>query len=154
MLRAVRLTLGTTWSGTGCRQSKVASLPEAGWDDERPRVWSVLQPSRRAGRHERGHRPDGGDRRVARTRLVVDGVTVTVSTVHLVFDHQYSDGPPLIFETMVFGIADDNPQWRYSTEEEAKLGHQKVVELLRLRVPDGLGVADWLRTAIASPYDE
>src|SRR5664280_1864063 len=80
MSRAVRLTLGTTWSGTGCRRSNVASLPEAGWDDERPRVWSVLQPSRRAGRHERGHRPDGGDRRVARTRLVVDGVTVTVST--------------------------------------------------------------------------
>jgi hypothetical protein len=62
--------------------------------------------------------------------------------------------PPLIFETMVFGIAGYEPQWRYSTEEEAKLGHQKVVELLRLRVPDGLGVADWLRTAIASPYDE
>ena len=95
-----------------------------------------------------------GDRHVGWTRLVVDGVPVTVSTVHLVFDHQYSDGPPLIFQTMVFGIADDNPQWRYSTEEEAKLGHQKVVELLRLRVPDGLGVADWLRTAIASPYDE
>jgi hypothetical protein len=84
-----------------------------------------------------------GDRHVARTHLVVDGVPVIVSTVHLVFDHQYSDGPPLIFETMVFGVADDNPQWRYSTEEEAKLGHQKVVELLRLRVPDGLGVAGY-----------
>jgi len=70
--------------------------------------------------------------------------------VHLVFDHQWADGPPLIFETMVFGIAGCEPQWRYSTEEEAKLGHQSVVELLRSRVQDGLGVADWLRNAIAS----
>jgi len=55
---------------------------------------------------------------------------------------------------MVFGIADYEPQWRYSTEEEAKLDHQRVVELLRSRVQDGLGVADWLQTTIASLHDE
>jgi hypothetical protein len=54
---------------------------------------------------------------------------------------------------MVFGIADDNPQWRYSTEEEAKLGHQKVVELLRLEGARR-SRGSWLRAAIASPYDE
>jgi hypothetical protein len=43
----------------------------------------------------------------------------------MVFDHQWADGPPLIFETMVFGIADYQPQWRYSTEDEAKLGQPR-----------------------------
>jgi hypothetical protein len=95
-----------------------------------------------------------GDRHVGWTRLVVDGIPVTVSTVHMVFDHQWTDGPPLIFETMVFGIADYAPQWRYSTEEEARLGHQRVVEALCSRVQDGPGVADWLQAAIVSPYDE
>jgi hypothetical protein len=37
------------------------------------------------------------DRRVDRTQVDAD---VSVSTVHLVLDHSFGDGPPLIFETM------------------------------------------------------
>lgn len=62
--------------------------------------------------------------RVARTELFGG---VMVSTVHLVLDHQYGDGPPLIFETMVFGGPLDQMQERYSTEEQALQGHVKMV---------------------------
>ena len=50
---------------------------------------------------------------------------VMVSTVFLGLDHNYGDGPPLIFETMIFGGPLDQWQDRYSTEEEAKLGHER-----------------------------
>lgn len=51
---------------------------------------------------------------------------VAVSTVWLGLNHQFGDGPPLIFETMVFGGDHDDEQWRYSTEVEALAGHAEV----------------------------
>lgn len=54
---------------------------------------------------------------------------VRVSTVHLVIDHSFGDGPPVIFETMIFGGEHDKEQWRYSTLDEAREGHQRAVEL-------------------------
>lgn len=54
---------------------------------------------------------------------------VTVSTVHLVIDHGYGDGPPLIFETMIFGGQHADEQWRYSTREEAEDGHHRACEI-------------------------
>ena len=54
-----------------------------------------------------------------------------VSTVWLGLDHQFGEGPPLIFETMVFGGDLDQHQWRYSTEAQAVEGHDRVVTLLR-----------------------
>lgn len=53
-----------------------------------------------------------------------------VSTVHLVIDHSFGDGPPIIFETMVFGA--DGDEWgdycdRYATEAQAREGHTAVV---------------------------
>jgi hypothetical protein len=70
---------------------------------------------------------DFGSRRVDKTDVSED---VSVSTVHLVIDHAWDDGPPLIFETMIFGGEHD--QWcdRYSTEEEAQAGHNAVVAWL------------------------
>jgi hypothetical protein len=68
-----------------------------------------------------------------------------VSTVFLGLDHQFGKGPPLIFETMVF---DDNHshEWfgtehkldigheiecrRYSTRDDAMIGHEKCVRIL------------------------
>ncbi len=53
-----------------------------------------------------------------------------VSTVFLGVDHEWFDGPPLIFETMVF----PNRWWtdyfldRYSTEAEALRGHERTVQ--------------------------
>lgn len=43
-----------------------------------------------------------------------------VSTVFLGLDHSFGEGPPLLFETMVFPSHDMN---RYSTWDEAKEGH-------------------------------
>ncbi len=53
-----------------------------------------------------------------------------VSTVWLGLNHRYDAGKPLIFETMVF-TEDDFDQLdcqRYSSEQEASLGHLKMVE--------------------------
>jgi hypothetical protein len=44
---------------------------------------------------------------------------VRVSTVFLGIDHQYGDGPPLLFETMVFGGPLDQEADRCSTWEQA-----------------------------------
>ena len=56
---------------------------------------------------------------------------VYVSTVWIGINHQWGDGPPLIFETMIFGGEHDQYQERYSTEEEAVEGHAKALELVR-----------------------
>ena len=54
-----------------------------------------------------------------------------VSTVWLGLDHRFmSEGPPLIFETMVFRSKKNYSgeyQERYSTEEEAIKGHKQTV---------------------------
>ena len=49
-----------------------------------------------------------------------------VSTVFLGIDHQIGDGPPLIFETMVFGNGEDQG-WmeRCSTWDEAEAMHKR-----------------------------
>jgi len=49
------------------------------------------------------------DRIVAKTDI--DG-EVEVSTVFLGLDHAVWDGPPMLFETMIFGGPHDNSQWR------------------------------------------
>lgn len=51
---------------------------------------------------------------------------VTVSTVYLGLDHRWGDGPPLIFETMIFGGPYDQDCWRYSDERAARAGHELV----------------------------
>lgn len=58
----------------------------------------------------------------------------TVSTVFLGLDHQFApDGPPLLFETMVFSDDDTyERQIRYTTYDEAEVGHAAIVgDLLR-----------------------
>jgi hypothetical protein len=61
---------------------------------------------------------------------VIDG-DCRVSTVFLRgVDHQlWPGGPPLLFETMVFGGVLDREQERYSTWDEAEEGHRHWVEL-------------------------
>ena len=56
---------------------------------------------------------------------------VQVSTVFLGLDHQWGDGPPLIFETMIFGGPKNQYQDRYSTYEEALAGHEKALKLAK-----------------------
>lgn len=60
-----------------------------------------------------------------------------VSTVWLGLDHRYGDGPPLIYETMVFRLEDgkqptfeDIYSERYSDRKEAADGHARVVAMI------------------------
>jgi hypothetical protein len=52
---------------------------------------------------------------------------VRISTVFLGLDHNWSDGPPLLFETMIFGGVYDGEYGRCSTWEEAEAMHQRMV---------------------------
>jgi hypothetical protein len=57
---------------------------------------------------------------------------VKVSTVWMGIDHNWSGtGPPLIFETMIFGGSHDEECWRYSTEAAALAGHDQALTLMR-----------------------
>ena len=51
----------------------------------------------------------------------------TISTVWLGLNHNYGDGAPLIFETLVFDGALDGNMMRYATIDEAREGHQQMV---------------------------
>jgi hypothetical protein len=54
-----------------------------------------------------------------------------VSTVWLGLDHNFlGNGPPIIFETMVFGGKYDQEQERYSTEAAALAGHAWIVAMV------------------------
>ena len=57
---------------------------------------------------------------------------IHISTVWLGLNHQYGDGPPLIFETMISGGSLDQYQERYSTKNEALIGHKRAVKFARL----------------------
>lgn len=56
---------------------------------------------------------------------------VRVSTVWLGMNHNWGDGPPLIFETRVFGGEDDEWMDRYATEDAAVAGHNEVVAAVK-----------------------
>jgi hypothetical protein len=67
---------------------------------------------------------DIDNRRVAATQVG----PLWISTVFLGIDHNWSGGPPLLFETMVFGDAEESGEMhRYSTWDEAVAGHARVV---------------------------
>jgi hypothetical protein len=69
------------------------------------------------------------DYKIVQRDVLLNGTLV--STVWLGIDHSFfGNGPPLIFETMVFldgkvGMEEDMD--RYSTEEEARTGHKAMV---------------------------
>ena len=63
-------------------------------------------------------------RRVALTH-VTD--RITVSTVFLGMNHQYGEGPPLIFETLVIGGLMEGEMDRCSTWAEAETMHERLV---------------------------
>lgn len=65
----------------------------------------------------------GDVRRIAKTEIG----DVTVSTVFLGLDHSYDGGPPMIFETMVFGGPFDQWQDLCSTYDQAEAMHEKAV---------------------------
>ena len=75
---------------------------------------------------------DSEYRRIALTKLA-NGIRI--STIWMGLDHRFGgDGPPVIFETMVFDDSDasnrgrDLGMWRYCTELDAQQGHIHVVD--------------------------
>lgn len=56
--------------------------------------------------------------------------TVRVSTVFLGINHNFGDGPPILFETMIFGGKHDQYQDRYATYAEAVAGHAAAVQMV------------------------
>lgn len=53
---------------------------------------------------------------------------VEISTVFLCLGHSHSSsGPPIVFETMVFGGKLNDSQDRYATWDEAETGHREMV---------------------------
>ncbi len=59
---------------------------------------------------------------------------IKISTVFLGLNHNFGDGPPVLFETMIFGGDFNEEMWRYSTWEGAEKGHQKAVEKVKARM--------------------
>ena len=59
---------------------------------------------------------------------------VRVSTVFLGINHNHFGGPPLLFETMVFGGPLNDEQQRYSTWAEAEAGHAAMVARLQATI--------------------
>lgn len=64
-------------------------------------------------------------RQVARTQV---GESL-VSTVFLGLDHNFGDGPPTLFETLVFGGPAHDEMRRCSTYDEAERNHRNIVAL-------------------------
>lgn len=85
------------------------------------------------------------DRRVVIKQDFVEGETRTVeifgrdhhqgvgvSTVFLAIDHNfYGTGPPILWETMVFGTSLDGEQRRYASREAALAGHEELLARVR-----------------------
>ena len=68
------------------------------------------------------------NRLVARTEFD----DIAVSTVFVGLDHRYhGNGPPLVFETMIFGGELDMRTWRYSSWDDAEAGHAAAVRKVR-----------------------
>jgi hypothetical protein len=71
---------------------------------------------------------DAANRMVAKTQVG----NCLVSTVCLGLDHNFlGNGPPLLFETMIFVEGDGEECWRCSTWQEAEAQHARVVAELR-----------------------
>lgn len=58
-----------------------------------------------------------------------------VSTVFIGIDHRYiGKGPPILFETMIFGGPLDHYQWRYTSYDDAMTGHEMAVRNARAAI--------------------
>jgi hypothetical protein len=70
---------------------------------------------------------------VANRHMAQDVVgPVRISTVFLGIDHNFNPhGPPILFETMIFGGQHDQYMDRYATKAEALAGHARAVNMVR-----------------------
>lgn len=65
---------------------------------------------------------------IARTNVTPK---VMVSTVFLGLDHGWGAKPPVLWETMIFGGANDEYCARYSSRADAIEGHKKAVKMAK-----------------------
>ena len=71
-------------------------------------------------------------RRVGQTTIYRFGVHVWISTMFLGLDHQWGEGPPLLYETMVFGGPDhDDYLERETSRSDAAWTHEIAVQQQR-----------------------
>lgn len=70
---------------------------------------------------------DVSNRKVASNEF--DGVIV--STVFLGLDHSFGGETPILFETLVFNGPMDGEMERYTTWDEAEIGHAKMCERVK-----------------------
>jgi hypothetical protein len=77
---------------------------------------------------------DTADRQVADDTLLPPAVPseVRVSTIFLGIDHAWGGGPPVLWETMIFGDKSffNDRQMRYTSREDALAGHKEMVEMI------------------------
>jgi hypothetical protein len=66
------------------------------------------------------------NRRVAQDQIG----DVKISTVFLGINHQWGEGPPLLFETMIFGGEHDEFQERCTTWEQAEEMHARALRMV------------------------
>jgi hypothetical protein len=72
-----------------------------------------------------------------RRRVAGDQIgTLSVSTVFLGINHQWGAGPPILWETMVFGLPSDvdEIQLRYSSRADALEGHKRACDEIRMAI--------------------
>lgn len=75
---------------------------------------------------------EGDNRRVAFTQITSE---IEVSTVFLGIDHRiYGRGPPVLFETLVFGGPVDGSCARYTSYDDAETGHHMMVAKARAAI--------------------
>lgn len=72
------------------------------------------------------------NRRIALTEIE----SVQISTVFLGLNHAWDDGPPMLFETMVFGGPLSEEQDRCSTYDEAEAMHERMCERVRRAIAE------------------
>jgi len=84
---------------------------------------------------------DISNRIVAKTQVTGE---CEVSTVFIGIDHRhFGDGPPLLFETLIFGgpAELDESGWRYSSWDDAEIGHEAAVKKVLAAMKKKAGVS-------------
>lgn len=70
-----------------------------------------------------------GNRTVGYTEITSE---CFISTVFMGLDHRFhGKGPPIVFETMIFGGPLDQHTWRYASYDDADTGHKAAVRKAR-----------------------
>jgi|SRR5215831_2419481 len=82
------------------------------------------------------HAHTDGTRIIGHHHFNQKGKRILVSTVFLGFDYGWGVGPPVLWETMIFGGPHDQRQWRYTSRDEAEAGHTRACQIATGAVKD------------------